>query len=85
MVELSKDDKYLRCKGCPKHATKDVHFENMKAAALEKRVLSVEFNAIRLKNTRASHVREKKIIMRGRNDKVLSFEGEINRPLGYQA
>ena len=85
LVELSKDDKYLRCKGCPRHATKDVHFENVKAAALQKTVLSVEYNAIRLKSARASHVREKKVIMRGNNDKVLSFEGEINRPLGYQA
>jgi hypothetical protein len=58
MVELK--DKYLRCKGCPKHATKEVHFENVKAAALEKTVLSVEYNAIRLKNTKASHVREKR-------------------------
>ena len=85
LVDLSKDDKYLRCKGCPRHATKDVHYENVKAAALQKTVLSVEYNAIRLKSARASHVREKKVIMRGNNDKVLSFDGEINRPLGYQA
>ena len=77
-------DEYIRCKGCPGHAAKrDVHFENVKAAALNQTVHSVEYNAIRMKSTKPVHIRERKVVMRGNNDKVLSLDGEWNRPLGH--
>ena len=43
----------------------------------------MEYNAIRMKSARARHIRERKVVMRGNNDKVLSIDGEWNRPLGY--
>jgi hypothetical protein len=60
-----------------------VFFEHVKAAALRKVEHSVEYNAIRMKSARARHIRERKVVMRGNNDKVLSIDGEWNRPLGY--
>ena len=81
---LSGDEEYLRCKGCPRHAAdKQVFFEHVKAAALRKVEHSVEHNAIRMKSARARHIHERKVVMRGNNDKVLSIEGELNRPLGH--
>ena len=80
---VDEEEEYLRCKGCPSHAAKkDVHFENVKRAALEKVGHSVERNTIRMKSTKPAHLREKKVVMRGNNDKVLSLDGELNRPLG---
>ena len=54
----------------------------MKAAAEKKTVHSVAFNALRMKSACAEHVRLKKVVMRA-NNKVLSIEGQLNRPLGH--
>ena len=43
---------------------------------------SVQFNALRMKSACTEHVRLKKVVTRG-NNKVLSIEGQLNRPLGY--
>ena len=81
---MGEEEEYLRCKGCPRYAAKkDVHFENVKRAALENVVHSVEHNTIRMKSAKPVHLREKKVVMRGNNDKVLSLEGELSRPLGH--
>ena len=53
----------------------------MKAAALEQPVAKVTFNAIRMKRAEAHHVRETKVVMRGKNDKVLRCE-PLNLHLG---
>ena len=60
-----------------------MRFENVKAAALNQTVHSVEYNAIRMKSTKPVHIRERKVVMRGNNDKILSLDGEWNRPLGH--
>ena len=74
---------HLHCKGCPRHAAeKKVFFEHVKAAAERKTVHSVTFNALRMKSACAEHVRMKKVVMRG-NNKVLSIDGQLNRPLGH--
>ena len=72
-------------KSCPRHAAeKNVHFEHVKAAAEKKTVHSVQFNAFRMKSACAEHVRLKKVVMRGNNNnKVLSIDGQLNRPLGH--
>ena len=44
---------------------------------------SVTFNALRMKSACVEHVRLKKVVMRGNNNKVLSIEGQLNRPLGH--
>ena len=44
---------------------------------------SVQVNALRMKSDCAEHVRLKKVAMRGNNNKVLSIEGHLNRPLGH--
>ena len=44
---------------------------------------SVQFNALRMKSACAEHVRLKKVAMRGNNNKVLSIDGQLNRPLGH--
>ena len=73
---LTGEATYLRCKGCPCHAAKkDVFFQHVKAAAEKKTVHSVTFNALRMKSACAEHVRLKKVVMRGNNNKVLSIEG----------
>ena len=78
------DDEHLRCKGCPRHAAdKQVFFEHVKAAALRKVEHRVEYNAIRMRSARARHIHERKVVMLGNNDKALSIEGELNRPLGH--
>ena len=41
------------------------------------------FNALRMKTACAEHVRLKKVVMRGNNNKVLSIDGQLNRPLGH--
>ena len=41
------------------------------------------FNALRMKSACAEHVRLKKVVMCGNNNKVLSIEGQLNRPLGH--
>ena len=82
---LTGEATYLRCKGCPRHAAeRKVFFEHVKAAAEKKTVHSVTFNAIRMKSACAEHVRMKKVVMRGNNNnKVLSADGQLNRPLGH--
>ena len=55
----------------------------MKAAAERKTVHSVTFNALRVKSACPEHVRLKKVVMRGNNNKVLSIEGQLNRLLGH--
>ena len=81
---LAGEATYLGCKGCPSHAAKNnVFFEHLKAAAEKKTVQSVTFNALRMKSACAEHVRLKKVVMRGTNNKVLSVEGQLNRPLGH--
>ena len=73
-----------RCKGCTQHAAKkSVVFEDVKAAAEKKTAHSVQCNALRMKSACAEHVRLKKVVMRGNNNKVLSIEGQLNRPLGH--
>ena len=80
---MSSGKPYLRCKGCPSRAAKQqIHFETAKAAALDQTVAKVTYNAIRMKNAEAHHVREKKVAMRGKNDKVLRCE-PLNLPLGH--
>ena len=80
---LTGEATYLRCKGCPSHAAeREVFFERVKAAAEKKTVHSVQFNALRM-SACAQHVRLKKVVMRGNNNKVLSIEGQLNRPLGH--
>ena len=80
---LTREATHLRCKGCPRHAAeKKVFFEHVKAAAEEKTVHSVTFNALRMKAACAEHVRLKKVVMRG-NNKVLSIEGQLSHPLGH--
>ena len=38
-----------------------------------------------MKSACAEHVRLKKVVMRGNNNnKVLSIEGQLNRPLGHR-
>ena len=59
-----------------------VFFEHVKAAAEKKTAHSVTFNALRMKSACAEHVRLKKVVMRGNNNKVLSIDGQLNRPLG---
>ena len=44
---------------------------------------SVTFNALRMKSACAEHGRLKKVVMRGNNNKVLSVDGQLNRPLGH--
>ena len=57
-LRMSSGKPYLRCKGCPKHAAKQqIHFETVKAAALEQTVAKVTFNAIRMKHAEAHHRR----------------------------
>ena len=81
---LTGEATYLRCKGCPRHAAeKNVFFEHVKAAAEKKIVHNVQFNALRMKSACAEHVRLKKVVMPGNNNKVLSVEGQLNRPLGH--
>ena len=80
---MSSGKPYLRCKGSPKHADKQqIHFETVKAAALEQTVAKVAYNAIRIKHAEAHHVRETKVVMRGKNDKALRCE-PLNLPLGH--
>ena len=80
---LTGEATHLRCKGCPSHAAKkNVLFEHVKAAAEKETVHSVTFNALRMKSACAEHVRLKKVVMCGNNNKVLSIEGQLNRPLG---
>ena len=80
---MSSGKPHLRCKGCPSHAAKrQIHFETVKAAALDQTVAKVTFNASRMKNAEAHHVRESKAVMRGKNDKVLRCE-PLNLPLGH--
>ena len=80
---LTGEATYLRCKGCPSHAAKkNVFFQHVKAAE-KKTVHSVTFNALRMKSACAEHVRLKKVVMRGNNNKVLSIDGQLNRPLGH--
>ena len=55
----------------------------MKAPAEKKIVHCVNFNALRMKSACAEHVRMKKVVMRGNNNKVLSIDGQLNRPLGH--
>ena len=83
---LAGEDTYLCCKGFPRHAAeKQVFFEHVKAAAEKKTVHSVDLNALRMKSACAEHVRLKKVVMRGNNNnnKVLSIDGQLNRPLGH--
>ena len=81
---LTGEATHLRCKGCPRHAAeKNVVFEHAKAAAEKKTVHGVQFNALRMKSACAEHVRLKKVVMRGNNNKVLSIEGQLNHPLWH--
>ena len=43
----------------------------------------VTFNALHMKSACAEHVLLKKDVIRGDNNKVLSIEGQLNRPLGH--
>ena len=80
---MSSGKPYLRCKRCPSHAAKQqIHFETVKAAGLDQTVAKVTYNAIRTKHAEAHHVRETKVVMRGKNDKVLRCE-PLNLPLGH--
>ena len=80
---MSSGKPYLRCKGCPSHAAKQqIHFETVKAAALDQTVKKITYNTIRMKNAEAHHVRETKVAMRGKNDKVARC-GPLNLPLGH--
>ena len=80
---LTGEATYLRCKGCPRHAAeKHVFFEHVKAAE-KQTARSMNFNALRMKSACAEHVRLKKVVMRGNNNKVLSIDGQLNRPLGH--
>jgi hypothetical protein len=80
---MSSGKPYLRCKGCPSHAAKQqIQFETVKAAALDQTVKKITYNAIRMKNAEAHHVRETKVAMRGKNDKVARCE-PLNLPLGH--
>ena len=36
-----------------------------------------------MKSACAEHVRMKKVVMRGNNNKVLSIDSQLNRPLGF--
>ena len=81
---LAGEATYLRCKGCPRHAAeKNVFLEHVEVAAEKEAAHSVQFNALRMKSACAEHVRLKKVVMRENNDKALSFEGRLNRPLGH--
>ena len=80
---MSSGKPYLRCKVCPSHAAKQqIRFETVKAAALDQTVKKITYNAIRMKNAEAHHVREEKVAMRGKNDKVARCE-PLNLPLGH--
>ena len=81
---LTGEATHLRCKGCPRHAAeKNVFLQHVKAAAEKKTVHSEQFNALRMKSACAEHVRLKKVVMHGNNNKVLSIEGQLKRPLGH--
>ena len=81
---LTGEDTYLRCKGCPRHAAeKHVFFEHVKAAAEKKAAHRLQINALRMKSACAQHVRLEKIVMRGKDNKLLSIEDQLNRPLGH--
>ena len=81
-LRMSSGKPYLHCKGCPSHTAKQqIHFETVKAAALDQTVAKVTYNAIRMKNAEAQRERETKVAMRGKNDKVFRCE-PLNLPPG---